>query len=427
MSSTRRVLVIGSGGREHALSEALLASPSVERVVVAPGNAGTGRGGQLHPGKSLSNQSGAPLDVARAEKPDLVVIGPEVPLCDGLADVLAHEGFVVYGPSKAAARLEGSKAFMKSFAERHGIRSARHVTVTDEESAERAIRDFPTAPVIKADGLCAGKGVVVAETHDEAIAAAKEMLSGQRFGDAGRSVVVEERLLGIEASVHAICDGKRAFLLPVARDHKRIGDGDTGPNTGGMGTYAPAPFSHAGLLERVERTIMTPSVEGMRADGHPFVGTLFAGLMVSPQGEPVLLEFNVRFGDPETQVLLNVVDGDFAELLSSAARGSSSRDAVRASSDHAACVVLAAAGYPGTPRTGDPIHGLDAAATLDGARVYHAGTKRDGELIVTSGGRVLGVTARGSSLSKARSLAYEAASRIEFAGMRFRRDIAGTG
>jgi phosphoribosylamine--glycine ligase len=427
MSSTRRVLVIGSGGREHALGEALLASPSVERVVVSPGNAGTGRGGQLPSGKSLSNQSGAPLDVARAEKPDLVVIGPEVPLCDGLADLLVHEGFVVYGPSKDAARLEGSKAFMKSFAERHGIRSARHVTVTDVESAERAIRDFPTAPVIKADGLCAGKGVVVAETHDEAIAAAKEMLSGQRFGDAGRSVVIEERLLGVEASVHAICDGERAFLLPVARDHKRIGDGDTGPNTGGMGTYAPAPFSHAGLLERVERTIMTPAVEGMRADGHPFVGTLFAGLMVSPEGEPVLLEFNVRFGDPETQVLSNVIDGDFAELLSSAARGRSSRDAVRPSGDHAVCVVLAAAGYPGTPRTGDPIQGLDAASSLDGARVYHAGTKLDGERVVTSGGRVLGVTARGSSLEKARSLAYEAASHIEFAGMQLRRDIAGTG
>lgn len=427
MSSTSRVLVIGSGGREHALAEALLASPSVERVVVAPGNAGTARGSWQHPEKSLSNQAGTPLDVARAVQPDLVVIGPEAALCDGLADLFGHEGFAVYGPSKDAARLEGSKAFMKSFAERHGIRSARHVTVKDLASAERAIRDFPSAPVIKADGLCAGKGVVVAVTHDEAIAAADEMLSGQRFGDAGRSVVIEERLLGVEASVHAICDGERAFLLPVARDHKRIGDGDTGPNTGGMGTYAPAPFTHAGLLERVERSIVTPAVEGMRADGHPFRGTLYAGLMVTPEGEPVLLEFNVRFGDPETQVLLNVVDGDFAELLSSAARGNLSQNAVRPSGDHATCVVLAAAGYPGTPRSGDAIHGLDAAAALDGARVYHAGTKLDGERVVTSGGRVLGVTARASSLAKARALAYDAASRIEFAGMLFRRDIAGSG
>lgn len=421
MSSTRKVLVIGSGGREHALAEALLASPGVERVVVAPGNAGTERGPRL------TNARGAPLDVARAEQPDLVVIGPEAPLCDGLADLLEREGFLVYGPSAKAARLEGSKAFMKSFAERHGLRTARHVTVTDIESARRAIRDFPTAPVVKADGLCAGKGVVVAETHAEAESAAAEMLSGERFGDAGRSVVIEERLLGVEASVHAVCDGERAFLLPVARDHKRIGDRDTGPNTGGMGTFAPAAFAQAGLLERVERTIMTPTVEGMRADGHPFRGTLFAGLMVSPEGEPVLLEFNVRFGDPETEVLLNTVEGDFAELLSSAARGRLSADAVRVTGEHAVCVVLAAAGYPGTPRTGDAIHGLDAAAAIQGARVYHAGTKREGDRVVTSGGRVLGVTARGSSLSDARTLAYECTRRIEFAGMQFRTDIAGTG
>lgn len=421
MSSTRKVLVIGSGGREHALAEALLASPSVERVVVAPGNAGTDRG------SALTNAQGAPLDVARAEQPDLIVIGPEAPLCDGLADVLEQAGFLVYGPSAKAARLEGSKSFMKSFAERHGIRSARHVTVTDVESARRAIRDFPAAPVVKADGLCAGKGVVVAETHAQAESAAEEMLSGQRFGDAGRSVVIEERLLGVEASVHAVCDGERAFLLPVARDHKRIGDGDSGPNTGGMGTYAPAPFAHAGLLERVERTIVTPTVQGMRADGHPFRGTLFAGLMVTPEGEPVLLEFNVRFGDPETQVLMNVIEGDFAELLGSAARGNLSMNAVRVTNEHAVCVVLAAAGYPGTPRTGDAIHGLDAAASVAGARVYHAGTKREGDRVVTSGGRVLGVTARGSSLEKARTLAYDCAKRIEFAGMQLRSDIARAG
>jgi phosphoribosylamine--glycine ligase len=427
MSSTRKVLVIGSGGREHALAEALLASPGVTRVMVLPGNAGTEAPTSAHPDKSLVNVTGAPLDVARAEQPDLIVIGPEAPLCDGLADALGDAGFLVYGPTRAAARLEGSKAFMKSFAERHGIRSARHVTVTDVESARRAIREFSTAPVIKADGLCAGKGVVVAATHAEAVEAAEEMLRGERFGAAGSSVVIEERLLGVEASVHAICDGERAFVLPVARDHKRIGDGDAGPNTGGMGTYAPAPFSHAGLLERVERTIVTPTIEGMRADGAPFRGTLFAGLMVTPEGEPVLLEFNVRFGDPETQVLLSVIEGDFAELLSSAARGQLARDAVRTTTEHAVCVVLAAAGYPGTPRTGDAIHGLDAASAVEGARVYHAGTRRDGERIVTSGGRVLGVTARAGSLAAARSRAYSAASRIEFAGMQLRRDIAGVG
>jgi phosphoribosylamine--glycine ligase len=426
MSSKQRVLVIGSGGREHALAEALLASDSVGAVVVSPGNAGTLHASDRHPGKSLSSVAGEPLTVARAERPDLIVIGPEGPLCAGLADTLTAEGFVVYGPSARAAQLEGSKAFMKAFAARHGIRTARHVTVTDEASALRAIADFPQPPVVKADGLCSGKGVVVAETHAQAEAAAREMLSGARFGEAGKSVVIEERLLGVEASVHAVCDGTRALLLPVARDHKRIGDGDTGPNTGGMGTYAPAPLGHPELLTRVRDEIVLPTVRGMAEDGAPFRGTLFAGLMVTPAGEPVLLEFNVRFGDPETQVLSSIVDGDFGALFSSAARGELAQDSMRVTPDHAVCIVLAAAGYPGTPQAGDEILGLDVAGQVPGARIYHAGTKRDGERIVTSGGRVLGVTARAGSLGEARARAYQAAELIRFSGKQFRRDIAGT-
>ncbi len=426
MSSRRRVLVIGGGGREHALAEALLESESVESVVVSPGNAGTSRRSARHSDKSLSSVVGSPLEVARAQKPDLVVIGPEAPLSEGLADDLGREGWLVYGPSQAASRLEGSKAFMKSFAERHGIRTARHMTVVDVAAAERVVASFAVPPVVKADGLCGGKGVVVAESHEEAVSAAREMLSGARFGEAGRSVVIEERLIGVEASVHAISDGERSLVLPIARDHKRIGEGDTGPNTGGMGTYAPAPLPGDGLFERIVAEIIQPSVKGMAADGVPFRGTLFAGLMLGADGVPVLLEINVRFGDPETQVLMNVVDGDFAELLASAAQGRLNPEAVKLSGDHAVCVVLAAAGYPNTPKTGDVIEGLDAAEKIDGARVYHAGTKLDGQRVVVSGGRVLGVTARAGSLGQARAVAYRAADCVKFSGMQLRRDIAGT-
>ncbi|MBK8997412.1 MAG: phosphoribosylamine--glycine ligase [Myxococcales bacterium] len=420
----RKVLILGSGGREHALADALLASPSVGEVVVSPGNAGTASApAWLSAPKRLRNASGAPLDLARAERPDLIVVGPEAPLTEGLIDELGQAGFLAYGPSRRAAALEGSKAFMKDFARRHGLRTARHESVTDSAAVERVVRSFDEPPVVKADGLCAGKGVVVAESHAEAIGAAREMLGG-RFGQAGARVVIEERLLGREASVHAVCDGERAFLLPAAQDHKRIGDGDTGPNTGGMGTYAPAPLVTPELGERIQREIIERAVAGMAADGNPFRGTLFAGLMITPAGEPCLLEFNVRFGDPETQVLMNVIDGDLAELLAGAAAGRMSPGSLRVSPRHAVCVVLAAPGYPGTPRTGTPILGLDAAAALEGVRVYHAGTRLDATGCVTSGGRVLGVTARGETLAEAHARAYRAAELIEFDGKQMRHDIA---
>ncbi len=422
MAKLSKILVIGSGGREHALAARLLACPSVTEVVVAPGNAGTTHNGVT--GKLMRSASGDALEIAAREAPDLVVIGPEVPLCDGLGDRLVAAGHVVFGPSKRAAQLEGSKAFVKRFAARHGIPTGRFHVVNDVAGAERAIADFAQAPVVKADGLAAGKGVVVAETHAEALTAARAMLSGAAFGVAGQTVVIEERVLGAEASMHAICDGERFVLLPAAQDHKRIFDGDRGPNTGGMGTYAPAPLITPALHERIRHEIFERALRGMVADGHPFRGALFAGLMITPEGDLSLLEFNVRFGDPETQVLMAVLDGDVAQALSAAARGELQPELLQVSSDHAVCVVLAAGGYPESPRTGDIITGLDAAAQVPGVSVFHAGTAlRDGQ-VVTSGGRVLGVTARAATLGEAHARAYRAAELIHFEGRQFRRDIA---
>jgi len=423
MSTGRKIMVVGSGGREHALALALLDSPSVSEVFVVPGNAGTMRPPSRST-KVLRNVAGVPLDVAKLERPDLVVIGPEVPLCEGLSDQLSDAGILVYGPSKAAAQLEGSKAFMKDFVARHGLPTARYVTVTRPEDVQAAVHGFDVPPVVKADGLCAGKGVVVAESYEEAIAAAQEMLSGQAFGDAGLKVVLEERLLGAEASIHAICDGTRAFLLPAAQDHKRIFDGDRGPNTGGMGTYAPAPLVTPELSARIAGEVIQPVLDGMREEGYPFVGTLFAGLMISPAGELKVLEFNVRFGDPETQVLMGVIAGDLAELLVSAARGRLDSSALVVTDSQAICVVLAAHGYPGSVRTGDGISGIADAERIEGVRVVHAGTKLNasGEL-VTAGGRVLGVTASGRTLQQAATRAYSAVDKISFSGVQFRRDI----
>lgn len=422
MAAARKILVVGSGGREHALSLALLDSPSVREVLVAPGNAGTATCVR-EDGKTLRNVSGKPLDIAQQEHVDLVVVGPEAPLCAGLVDELTEAGLLAYGPSRAAAQLEGSKAFMKDFVARHRLPTARHVTLHDRRDIASSVHSFEVPPVVKADGLCAGKGVVVALTHEEAIDAAQRMLSGESFGDAGRTVVLEERLVGSEASIHAICDGERALVLPAAQDHKRIFDHDQGPNTGGMGTYAPAPLVSGDLEARIHREIIQPVLDGMKAEGIPFKGTLFAGLMISDSGEPKVLEFNVRFGDPETQVLLPLLGGDFAELLISAARGRLDLTCVRRLQQHAICVVLAASGYPGTVRTGDVIGGLGEAGAVDGVRIIHAGTRQMGDAVVTAGGRVLGVTAHGSTLRQAADRAYEAADRIHFDGKQLRWDI----
>ncbi len=413
---SKTILVVGAGGREHALALRLLQCADVTRVVVCPGNAGTRAGG-------LESDAGDPLEVAERVRPSLTVVGPEQPLCEGLVDQLEQRGLLCYGPSKLAAQLEASKSFMKEFAARHGIATARHRTIESVEELSEALAAFSSPPVVKASGLCAGKGVVVASSFEEAEAAAREMLSGEAFGAAGRRVVLEERLEGQEVSVHAICDGKSAMVLPAIQDHKRIGEGDTGPNTGGMGTYGPAAVVDEALLARIRSEVVEPVLSGMNAEGTPFKGTLFAGLMVSAQGDPLLLEINVRFGDPETQVLMDLVDGDLASLLESAARGELQPDHVRVRRGYGMCVVLASAGYPASARKGDVISGLAKAAALEGVNVYHAGTRQQGDQVVTAGGRVLGVTATGQTLEQAKERVYQACSVIEFDGMQLRRDI----
>ena len=424
--SGRRVLIIGKGAREHALAERLLLSESVGEVVVAPGNAGTLVAPPGARGKRSSNVEGASLDVARSLRPDLVVVGPEAPLCDGIVDELTSAGFLVYGPTRAAARLEGSKAFLKEFAVQHGVNTARHVTVRSETELAGALSAFAEPPVVKADGLCAGKGVVVAESHDEALQAAREMLSGRAFGAAGHTVVLEERLRGIEVSAHAICDGERAVLLPFVQDHKRLRDGDSGPNTGGMGTYGPVAMPDPRLAEYIQTQIVNKVLLGMARAGTPFRGTMFAGLMLIPDRDPALIEINVRFGDPETQILTNILDGDFCELLMSAARGALDAGAgvTLAADRHGLCVILAAPGYPSEPRLGDAITGLDSAGAIEGVRVYHAGTVARGGQTLTAGGRVLAVTGVGPTLHAAHERAYRAADAIHFDGKQLRRDIA---
>jgi len=416
--------VVGSGGREHALALRLLASESVGEVVVTPGNAGMLAAPARFAPKVLRSAAGSAVEIAVREAVDLVVIGPEVPLCAGLSDELAERGVTVFGPTRAAAQLEGSKAFMKDFVVRHGIRTARHEVVRAQGELEQAVRRFADAPVVKADGLCAGKGVVVAASEAEALAAARGMLSGEAFGDAGKTVVLEERVEGAELSLHALSDGERFVLLPAAQDHKRLFDGDRGPNTGGMGTYAPAPLAAPELVERARHEIFEPALRGMAADGHPFRGVLFAGLMVTPARELVLLEFNVRFGDPETQVMLATIDGDLGDALDAAARGALDPTALAPAGRHAVCIVVAAHGYPEKPRTGDAITGLEAAEALEDVSVLHAGTAVSGDAVVTAGGRVLGVRASAPTLTDARERAYAAVGRIHFEGMQFRRDIA---
>ena len=419
-----RVLVLGSGAREHALARAMLRAPGRE-VVVAPGNGGTTAPSLSTRAVDL-NDVAAVVTLAREVAPDLVVVGPEAPLVIGVVDALEDAGFIVFGPRREAARLEASKAFMKEVVATAGVPTAAFRVVRTMEEATRAIDELGGAPVIKADGLCAGKGVVVAASREEAIEAARVMLVDRIFGGAGATVVIEARIPGREVSIHAVSDGERFVLLPAARDHKRIGEGDRGPNTGGMGVVCPAPGVDAALVERIGREMIEPTLRAMRERGAPFRGVLFAGVMVTDDGTPYLLEHNVRFGDPECEALMEMLDGDVAELLASAASGSLEPTLARVAVERAAAVViLAAPGYPEKPRTGTPIVGIEAAEAIDGVSVHHAGTRQNEGQLVTSGGRVLAVTARGRSLEDARRAAYRAAALIRFAGMQLRRDIGG--
>jgi len=408
-----KILVIGSGGREHALVWRL--AKSGHELLAAPGNPGMAQLGRCFP---IAVERHAELvALARDQKVDLVVVGPEAPLVAGLADELRAAGIATFGASAAGAQLEGSKAFSKQFFARHDIPTAKFFVVKTVAEADAAI-DQLGACVVKADGLAAGKGVVVAADAAEAKAAAREMLDG-RFGAAGATLVIEQKIAGREVSVLAITDGKRLEVLPVVEDHKTIFDGDRGPNTGGMGTVSPAWASDA-LITRVVREILEPTVRGLAADGIDYRGVLYAGVMVDSQGNPWLLEYNCRFGDPETQPIMARTIGDLGAVLANAARGELHHGVLGWDARVAVCVVVAAAGYPSTPRAGDPI---TIGAVPDDVIVFHAGTaERDGTL-VSAGGRVLGVTALGISVQQARERAYAVVDAIELAGKQVRRDI----
>jgi phosphoribosylamine--glycine ligase len=410
-----RVLVVGSGGREHALVRTLLRSPQSPEVLCAPGNAGIRRDA-----RALDAPVDDPAALARAARDarvDLVVVGPEAPLVAGVADALAAEGVRCFGPPAAAARLEGSKAFAKEIMEAAGVPTAAHRVVTTVEEGLAAVTGYPA--VIKADGLAAGKGVVIAADQDEARAALEDMLVVRRFGE--QPVVVEEFLAGDELSLLALCDGERAVPLAPARDYKRIGDGDTGPNTGGMGCYSPVPGADA-LVRDAIASVHQPVVDELARRGTPFHGVLYAGLMLGRDGHKVL-EFNVRFGDPETQVVLPRLRSDLLALLLAATEpGGLAGVAPEWDPRSAVCVVLASRGYPERSSSGDPISGLDALPA--GTEVFHAGTAERGDEVVTAGGRVLGVTALGDDRAAARAAAYAAADMIGFEGAQLRRDIA---
>jgi phosphoribosylamine--glycine ligase len=417
-----KVLVIGSGGREHALAWKVAQSPRVERVYAAPGNAGTAG----EPGVENLPISAADIDglinFAQERGVDLTIVGPEDPLVAGIVDRFTEAGLACFGPSAGAAQLEGSKAFAKSFMQRHGIPTAAHGTFSEIDPAIDFIRRHGAPIVVKADGLAAGKGVIVATTQAEAESAVHDMLGDGAFGAAGQRVVIEEFLEGEEASFIVMADGRHALPLATSQDHKAVGDGDTGPNTGGMGAYSPAPVIDQALHRRVLDEVIQPVIDGMTEEGHPFTGFLYAGLMISPAGEPRVLEFNVRFGDPETQPVLMRLRSDLVSLCQAALAGTLDRE--NALWDPRPClgVVMAAEGYPGSYEKGLPISGLDQDFGPD-CKVFHAGTSLGEDSIVTAGGRVLCVCALGDSVGDAQRAAYEACGQISWPGAFTRSDI----
>jgi phosphoribosylamine--glycine ligase len=419
-----KVLVFGAGGREHALCWAIAKSPRVREVVCAPGNGGIAAVARLVP-VSLSDLD-AMVKVTVDEQPDLTVVGPELPLSLGLVDALQLRGLKVFGPSKAAAMLESSKSFAKRFLQRHKIPTANYAVCTSSAEVEKAIEFFHAPIVVKADGLAAGKGVVICQSRRAAFEAAQGLLSGKLLGSQEQQLVIEEFLIGEEVSFLCLSDGKHVTPLVPAQDHKRIGEGDTGPNTGGMGVYSTDSILEPEMQEWILKHIARPTVLGMAQEDAPFVGVLYIGLMMTARG-PQVLEFNARFGDPETQAILMRLDydsgADLVEALEACVEGRLSETEFRWKPGASACVIASSGGYPGAFQTGYEIGGLPGAAEIQGVQVFHSGTALVGGKIVTSGGRVLGVTAAGTTLQQALNRAYEAMNRIHFEGMYFRKDI----
>jgi phosphoribosylamine--glycine ligase len=414
------VRLVGGGGREHALAWKLAQSPGLGRMVAAPGNPGIAAHARCVPIKDTAIDQIVAL--AQQERPDLVVVGSETPLALGLADRLRAAGLAVFGGSAAAARLESSKAFAKDLMARHRIPTARFGTFRDAAAARRYCRELGAPLVVKADGLAAGKGVVVCQSLEEADRAVAQCLEARAFGDSGLTVVIEEFLVGEEASFFALSDGTGVLPLVAAQDHKTVHDGDRGPNTGGMGAYSPAPVMDAGMHERVMRDIVRPTIAAMAEEGAPYTGVLFVGLMITREG-PKVIEFNCRFGDPECQAILPRLEDDLLALLLATATGKGLPTALAFSPQSSVCVVMTSAGYPGAYETGRAITGVEAAAGLPGVNVFHAGTALAGGALVTAGGRVLGVQALGADVAAAIRTAYAAVERIRFEGAHYRRDI----
>jgi phosphoribosylamine--glycine ligase len=417
-----KVLVLGNGGREHALVWKLRQSARVSKLYCAPGNGGIAEEAECLPADLKSLESMVAL--GERLRPDLTVVGPELPLMLGIVDEFTRRGLAVFGPTKTAARLESSKSFAKEFLQRHRIPTAAYAVCDSIDEVRAALAHFHVPVVVKADGLAAGKGVVIAATKEEATGAAAEMLSGKMVGEAGKRVVLEECLKGDELSFLVMSDGERVAPLVAAQDHKRIGDGDTGPNTGGMGAYSTAEIVDEKMRDWLVNHIARPVVAGMKAEGAEYKGVLYCGLMMTARG-PMVLEFNCRFGDPETQPILMRLESDLLDALEASIAGRVSDGDFKWSSEAAVCVVMSSGGYPGTFEVGKKILGLDEAEALVGAKVFHAGSsKRDGEFY-TTGGRVLGVSARAGDLKTAVEQAYEACAKIRFDGVHYRKDIAG--
>jgi len=417
-----QVLIIGSGGREHALAWKAAQNPEVETVYVAPGNAGTA----MEPGvRNVAidvEEISSLVKFARDNQIELTIVGPEAPLVIGVVDAFRDAGLAIFGPTKAAAQLEGSKAFTKDFLDRHNIPTGSYANFTEIEPALSYVREQGAPIVVKADGLAAGKGVIVAMTLKEAEAAIKDMLADNAFGDAGSRVVIEEFLSGEEASFIVMVDGKNVLPMATSQDHKRVGDGDSGPNTGGMGAYSPAPVVTAEIHDRIMNEVIYPTVEGMAAEGAPYTGFLYAGLMIDESGTPKVIEYNCRFGDPETQPIMMRMKSDLVDLCLSAVRQELDQCSSDWDSRAAVGVVLAAGGYPASYQKGDAISGLPEAGSAD-KQVFHAGTASKDNQVVTNGGRVLCATALGNSVSEAQKSAYQLAEGIDWNGMFYRKDI----